>query len=150
MLKINPFSGSKTMYFGIFFDECGFSTIIHLGSPKSKCTSWSKDGIDTANVCQLLSRTQDRHHSSTVPSCWQCLNTVPASFAVPPSRQLRGSELVLEMKPSVSFRTHHHHHHLILHKHILPLLKLVHTLTIGTYVNVYKVYFFFLQKILNL
>ena len=104
------------------------------------CTQWTKQ------VLILHTCSQDRHHSSTVPSCWQCLNTVPASFAVPPSRQLRGSELVLKMKPSVSFRTHHHHHHRILHKHILPLLKLVHTLTIGTYVNVYKVYFFFLQK----
>ena len=80
---------------------------------------------------------QDRHHQSIVPSCWQCLYTVPESFAVPPGRQRCGSELVHEMKPSVYFRTHCHHHHLILHKHILPLLKLGYT--IGTYVNVYEV-----------
>ena len=99
-------------------------------------------------VLILHTCSQDRRHSSVVPSCWLCLNTVPASFTVPPSRQLCGSELVLEKKPSVYFRTHHRHHHLILHKHILPLLKLGYT--IGTYINIYKVYFFFLQKILNL
>ena len=74
MLKINPFSGSKTMYFGIFFDERGFTTVIHLGSPESKCTSWSKDGIDVANVCQLLPHTQNTHHSSIKTPFPQKLN----------------------------------------------------------------------------
>lgn len=51
--KINPLSGSKSMYFGIFLDKCGFTIIIRLNSPKLNDTSWSKDGDYVANTCQL-------------------------------------------------------------------------------------------------
>lgn len=60
--KIHPLSDSKTIYFGIFLDECNITTIIQLSSPELKCISWSKDGKYVANVCQLLPHTHDRHH----------------------------------------------------------------------------------------